>query len=205
MIHRNQEGSGSFIHRFKSKSAEKSRVRNEMPSDEHSKTHTSIFKEKCDGTDLHFGPDSDVLGPETPATRPLVPRLKRVQDGLTDFNDKQSSLLVGSGKRLKSDFDSVVGKHIQEEVCESASSKFDWLNPSNIRDANGRRPSDPLYDKRTLYIPPDALKKMSASQRQYWSVKCQYMDVVLFFKVVSSYKIYNYVKFILICTKTVIL
>lgn len=196
MIHRNQEGSGSFIRHSKSNSAEKSRVRNEMPSDEHSKTHTSIFKEECDGMDLHFGPDSDVLGPETPATRPLVPRLKRVQDGLTDFNDKQSSLLVGSGKRLKSDFDSVVGKHIQEEVCESASSKFDWLNPSNIRDANGRRPSDPLYDKRTLYIPPDALKKMSASQRQYWSVKCQYMDVVLFFKVVSSYKIYDYVKFI---------
>nr|XP_009409339.2 PREDICTED: DNA mismatch repair protein MSH7 [Musa acuminata subsp. malaccensis] len=187
----NQEGSGSFVRHSKSNSAEKSRVRNEMPSDEHSKTHTSIFKEKCDGMDLHFGPDSDVLGPETPATRPLVPRLKRVQDGLTDFNDKQSSLLVGSGKRLKSDFDSVVGKHIQEEVCESASSKFDWLNPSNIRDANGRRPSDPLYDKRTLYIPPDALKKMSASQRQYWSVKCQYMDVVLFFKVGKFYELYE--------------
>ncbi|RWW89648.1 hypothetical protein BHE74_00001360, partial [Ensete ventricosum] len=189
----NQEGSGSFIRHSKSNSAEKSRVRNEMPSDEHSETHTSIFKEKCDETNLHFGPDSDVLGPETPATRPLVPHFKRVQEGLTDFNDKQGSLLVGSGKRLKSDFDSVVGKHIQGEVCESASSKFDWLNPSNIRDANGRRPSDPLYDRRTLYIPPDALKKMSASQRQYWSVKCQYMDLVLFFKVVSSYIIYNYV------------
>jgi DNA mismatch repair ATPase MutS len=27
---------------------------------------------------------------------------------------------------------------------------------------------------------------MSASQKQYWTVKSQYMDVLLFFKVVSS-------------------
>ena len=32
-----------------------------------------------------------------------------------------------------------------------------------------------LYDKRTLNIPPDALKKMTASQKQYWNVKSQYM------------------------------
>ena len=46
-------------------------------------------------------------------------------------------------------------------------------------------PGDPFYDKKTPYIPLDVLKKMSASQKQYWSVKCQDMDVVLFFKVVS--------------------
>lgn len=69
---------------------------------------------------------------------------------------------------------------------EANMSKFEWLNHSSIRDASGRRPSDPLYDKRTLYIPPDDLRKMSASQTQYWSVKCQYMDILLFFKVVSS-------------------
>ncbi|KAL7588981.1 hypothetical protein Lser_V15G41353 [Lactuca serriola] len=45
-------------------------------------------------------------------------------------------------------------------------SKFDWLHPSRIKDANGRRPNNPLYDKRTLYIPPDVLRTMSASQKQ---------------------------------------
>jgi DNA mismatch repair protein MSH6 len=74
---------------------------------------------------------------------------------------------------------------VHDEIAEGARSKFEWLNPQNIRDANKRRPEDPLYDKRTLFIPPDALRKMSTSQKQYWTVKCKYMDVVLFFKVVS--------------------
>ncbi|KAJ3694148.1 hypothetical protein LUZ60_009628 [Juncus effusus] len=77
------------------------------------------------------------------------------------------------------------------EQNESGSSKFEWLNNWNIRDKNGRRPDDPLYDKRSLFIPPDAFRKMSASQKQYWSVKCEYMDVVLFFKVGKFYELYE--------------
>lgn len=64
-------------------------------------------------------------------------------------------------------------------------SKFDWLHPSRIKDANGRRPNNPLYDKRTLYIPPDVLRTMPTSQKEYWSVKSLYMDVIIFFIVVS--------------------
>nr|XP_025656026.1 DNA mismatch repair protein MSH7 isoform X1 [Arachis hypogaea] len=32
---------------------------------------------------------------------------------------------------------------------------------------------------------------MSASQKQYWSVKCKYMDVLLFFKVWEFYELYE--------------
>jgi DNA mismatch repair protein MSH6 len=71
-----------------------------------------------------------------------------------------------------------------DEKADSVCSKFEWLNPCTIRDANRRRPNDPLYDKSTLFIPPDELRKMTASQKQYWSIKCKYMDIVLFFKVV---------------------
>lgn len=73
---------------------------------------------------------------------------------------------------------------VNEDVSETKS-KFEWLHPSQIRDVNRRKPDNPLYDKKTLYIPPEDLKMMSASQKQYWDVKRQYMDVVLFFKVVS--------------------
>lgn len=126
-----------------------------------------------------FKLDFDEVEPETPALRPFVPGLKRVQDESPKANDcttvKQISPFYTSNKRAKP----TLG-----EESEGVRSKFDWLNPSNIRDANRRRPGDPLYDKRTLYIPPDALRKMSASQKQYWSVKREYMDVLLFFKVV---------------------
>lgn len=46
-------------------------------------------------------------------------------------------------------------------------SKFEWLDPSQIRDANGRRLDDSLYARTTLYTPPEASKKMTASQKQH--------------------------------------
>ncbi|KAL4198122.1 hypothetical protein AMTRI_Chr03g44300 [Amborella trichopoda] len=104
----------------------------------------------------------EVSRPETPAMRPLVPDLG-----------------LGSG----------IGSY--GGASENIGSEFEWLNPSSIRGSNKRRPGDPLYDKRILYIPPDALNKMSASQRPYWTVKSQYMDVVLVFKVGKFYELYE--------------
>lgn len=128
--------------------------------------------------------NGDVPGPETPGVQPLVPRLKRIQEDGSKFDGKNGCSLLNAGKRVKLLLDSTAPSKKHDGLSDSTI-KFEWLDPSKIRDANGRRPSDPLYDKRTLHIPPDALKKMSASQKQYWSVKSQNMDVVLFFKVVS--------------------
>ncbi|KAM7509492.1 hypothetical protein LguiA_019945 [Lonicera macranthoides] len=134
--------------------------------------------------------DDDIFGPETPGMRPLVPRLKRVQEDSTKFEGKNDCSVVDPFKRVKLLQDAKV-KSEKNEGASEMTSKFEWLDPSRIRDANGRRPSDPLYNKKTLYIPPDALKKMSASQKQYWSVKSQYMDLVLFFKVGKFYELYE--------------
>lgn len=128
--------------------------------------------------------NEDVSGPDTPGMHRVVPRLKRILEDNLNIGDKKNSSLLDSSKRMRLLQDSVAGvKNCEEEA--DTTSKFEWLDPSKIRDANRRRPDDPLYDKRTLYIPPEALKKMSASQKQYWNVKSQYMDVLLFFKVVS--------------------
>ncbi|KAM0918681.1 hypothetical protein ACQ4PT_008711 [Festuca glaucescens] len=127
--------------------------------------------------------DSVSLKPETPLTRAVTPHAKRVQ--------QDHSPLWGSNKKVKSAQCSPVEKMVHDEMAEGARSKFEWLNPPNIRDANKRRPEDPLYDKRTLFIPPDALRKMSTSQKQYWTIKCKYMDVVLFFKVGKFYELYE--------------
>lgn len=67
-----------------------------------------------------------------------------------------------------------------------AKAKFEWMTPSNIRDTERRKPSHPSYDQRSLHIPNDVFQKFSASQKQYWTTKCKYMDTVLFFKVVKS-------------------
>ncbi|KAG6723721.1 hypothetical protein I3842_03G222000 [Carya illinoinensis] len=139
---------------------------------------------------LHIEIDDNIPGPETPGMRPLASRLKRFQEDVAKCRVKNDTSLMDSSKRLKLLQDSTALNKNHTEVSDTMS-KFEWLDPARIKDAKGRRPGDPLYDKKTLYIPPDALKKMSASQKQYWSVKCQYMDVVLFFKVGKFYELYE--------------
>jgi DNA mismatch repair protein MSH6 len=51
-----------------------------------------------------------------------------------------------------------------------------------VRDAQQRRPGDEGYDKRTLYVPDKDLKGMTDFERQYWGIKKDYFDVVIFFK-----------------------
>ncbi|KAH9604842.1 hypothetical protein KSS87_008846 [Heliosperma pusillum] len=131
-----------------------------------------------------------VLHSETPPARPFVPRLKRIQEDCANLDDKNKFNVPTASKRAKFVQESKPENNKAQEVVESPS-KFEWLHPSRIRDANGKGPADPFFDKRTLYIPPDILKKMSASQKQYWSVKCQYMDVLLFFKVGKFYELYE--------------
>ncbi|XP_030472662.2 DNA mismatch repair protein MSH7 [Syzygium oleosum] len=161
---------------------------------EHPRTDNDFkFNKKVDHECfMEIESDSDILGPETPGVRPLVPRFKRVQEETPKFESKHDSSSFNPGKKLKILPDSICKpSNKNEKDTQDPTSKFEWLDPSRIRDGNRRRPDDPLYDKRTLYIPPEALSKMSASQRQYWSVKCQYMDVVLFFKVGKFYELYE--------------
>ncbi|KAL2321247.1 hypothetical protein Fmac_030216 [Flemingia macrophylla] len=128
--------------------------------------------------------DNEIAGPETPGMQPLVSHVKRSREDGSKF-----SSLVDSGKRVRFLEDSMALDMTKKEA--EVASKFEWLDPSRIKDANGRRPNVPSYDRTTLYIPPEVLRKMSASQKQYWTVKCKYMDVVLFFKVGKFYELYE--------------
>ncbi|XP_020249887.1 DNA mismatch repair protein MSH7 isoform X2 [Asparagus officinalis] len=167
-----------------------SNVRKNTPGKDYSKTSMSMSNDAYSSDPPSFELCPDIMGPETPAMRPLVPRLKRVQEDCRNAETVRESSSFGSRKKVKCTQDLATEKTSNVERYEN-SSKFEWLNPSTIRDAKGRRPDDLLYDKRTLYIPPDALKKMSACQKQYWSVKCKYMDIVLFFKVGKFYELYE--------------
>ncbi|WJX25836.1 DNA mismatch repair protein msh7, variant 2 [Trifolium repens] len=143
------------------------------------------FKEKVNHENMFVVEnDDDITGPETPGMQPLTSNVKRSREEGTKL-----SSLRDSGKRVRF-LDDALALDMTKKELEVAS-KFEWLDPSRIRDANGRRPNDPLYDKTTLYIPPEVMRKMTASQKQYWSVKCKYMDVVLFFKVGKFYELYE--------------
>ncbi|KAK3164067.1 hypothetical protein QOZ80_1AG0012200 [Eleusine coracana subsp. coracana] len=164
---------------------------NQTPLQKHSKNFSSAImdgKHVVAAAGTFPDHDSSPFKPETPAMRIAIPRLKRAQEEQSATPENQCSpLWVLNTMKPAHPFE----KKLRDEIAESARSKFEWLNPLNIRDASGRRPNDPLYDRGTLFIPPDALRKMSTSQKQYWNIKCRYMDIVLFFKVGKFYELYE--------------
>lgn len=70
------------------------------------------------------------------------------------------------------------------------SEKFRFLGVDR-RDAKRRRPTDENYDPRTLYLPPDFVKKLTGGQRQWWEFKAKHMDKVVFFKMGKFYELFE--------------
>ncbi|CAH2072047.1 unnamed protein product [Thlaspi arvense] len=70
------------------------------------------------------------------------------------------------------------------------SEKFRFLGVDR-RDAKRRRPTDEDYDPRTLYLPPDFVKRLTGGQRQWWEFKSKHMDKVVFFKMGKFYELFE--------------
>ncbi len=68
---------------------------------------------------------------------------------------------------------------------------YPFLQPDRIKDASGRRPSHPEYDPRTVFVPEDFLRKQSPGMRQWWTLKAQHFDTLLFFKMGKFYELYH--------------
>ncbi|CAL8470971.1 g10513 [Coccomyxa elongata] len=77
--------------------------------------------------------------------------------------------------------------------AKRAEERFPFLAPEQIRDANKKRPDQPGYNPRTLYIPPDWFKKakVSEGQRQWWEFKAQHFDSVMLFKMGKFYEMFE--------------
>lgn len=68
-------------------------------------------------------------------------------------------------------------------------SKNGWTR--DVRDAAGRSVTDPDYDKTTLFVPPRAFAGLTPFQKQFWEIKRQAYDVVIFFKKGKFYEMYD--------------
>ncbi|ODV77979.1 mismatch repair ATPase MSH6 [Suhomyces tanzawaensis NRRL Y-17324] len=67
--------------------------------------------------------------------------------------------------------------------------RYQWL--VNIKDSEKRPKDHPDYDPRTLYIPQSAWSKFTAFEKQYWEIKCQMWNTVVFFKKGKFYELYE--------------
>ena len=69
--------------------------------------------------------------------------------------------------------------------------KYPFLASDKITDKQRRRPDHPLYDARSLYIPPDFFRrnKITDAQQQWWEIKAENFDSVLMFKMGKFYEV----------------
>ncbi|KAG0220391.1 DNA mismatch repair protein msh6 [Mortierella sp. NVP41] len=72
---------------------------------------------------------------------------------------------------------------------ETNSGRYKWL--LDIKDAEGNPIGSPDYDPRTLYIPRSAWDKFTDFERQFWEIKGQNFDSVVFFKKGKFYELYE--------------
>ncbi|KAF8636930.1 hypothetical protein AX17_003181 [Amanita inopinata Kibby_2008] len=61
----------------------------------------------------------------------------------------------------------------------------------DVRDKDGKRPGDPKYDPRTLYVPPKVWKEFTPFEKQFWEIKQNHYDTILFFQKGKFFELYE--------------
>ncbi|KAM0274952.1 hypothetical protein ACHAQH_007720 [Verticillium albo-atrum] len=77
-----------------------------------------------------------------------------------------------------------VKAHTQEP-----SDRYPWL--ANITDMDRKSPGDPEYNPSSIYIPPGAWNKFSPFEKQYWAIKQNLWDTIVFFKKGKFFELYE--------------
>ncbi|KAI0822933.1 DNA mismatch repair protein Msh6 [Trametes gibbosa] len=68
----------------------------------------------------------------------------------------------------------------QKDDKKSSEDPFAFL--VNVRDKDGVSPGEPGYDPRTLFIPAKAWKEFTPFEKQFWEIKQNHFDTILFFQ-----------------------
>ncbi|KAF2202503.1 DNA mismatch repair protein Msh6 [Delitschia confertaspora ATCC 74209] len=77
----------------------------------------------------------------------------------------------------------------QKASATEPDQRYPWL--ATIMDADRHPPDHPEYDPRTIYIPPLAWTKFSPFEKQYWEIKQNHWDSIVFFKKGKFYELYE--------------
>jgi DNA mismatch repair protein MSH6 len=80
---------------------------------------------------------------------------------------------------------------LTEETKRENEQCFDFLKPENVRDKDGNRPDHVDYDKRTILVPKSAWASFTPFEKQFWEIKQDHFDTVLFFQKGKFYELYE--------------
>lgn len=111
---------------------------------------------------------------------------------------KKNSSLIGTPASEKKSTVNGTSNGVSEDssIIEEVSKEWlhdnlDWLKEDKLKDKYGRRKSDPEYNSRTVYVPEHFKKNLTPAMKQWWDMKADHFDTVLFFKVGKFYELYH--------------
>ncbi|CBQ73763.1 related to MSH6-DNA mismatch repair protein (N-terminal fragment), partial [Sporisorium reilianum SRZ2] len=82
-------------------------------------------------------------------------------------------------------------RRVIEEKRKKADNEEAYSFLLDLRDKDGNRPGDVEYDSRTVYIPKSAWKDFTPFEKQFWEIKQNHWDTVLFFQKGKFYELYE--------------
>lgn len=82
------------------------------------------------------------------------------------------------------------GSKKQKAHVTEPEKRYTWL--ADLKDADRNPPDHPDYDPRTVYIPPMAWKNFSPFEKQYWEIKQNFWNTIVFFKKGKFYELYEH-------------
>ena len=103
-------------------------------------------------------------------------------DGSFDYSESKSNTVDHKNEALNG----AKTKTEENEDMELPS----WLKPENIMDKAKHKPDHPDYDPSSLYVPQSELVNMTPARKQFWQLKANNFDKILFFKVGKFYEMY---------------
>ena len=110
-------------------------------------------------------------------------------------SELKSKLSQFSSPRMNEDIDDAQLKENSQSTTNESISfphlTYTFLNENKIKDKCGRRPDHPEYDSRTLYVPESHLQTQTPGQNQWWKIKSENFDTVLFFKMGKFYELFH--------------
>ncbi|EIE20176.1 hypothetical protein COCSUDRAFT_18682, partial [Coccomyxa subellipsoidea C-169] len=131
---------------------------------------------------------------KTPATAPrIAPTFAQGSAQHKGSGTAMRAALNTPATAAKGGADDVEPASDMARYAKRAEDRFPFLSPQEIRDATRKRPGQPGYNPRTLYIPHDWFKKakVSEGQRQWWEFKAQHFDSVMLFKMGKFYEMFE--------------
>jgi len=90
---------------------------------------------------------------------------------------------------VKSTTSSSAAKAKPKAHTKEPDERHSWL--ANILDGNKNPPGHPDFDPTSIYVPPFAINKLSPFEKQYWEIKKNLWDTVVFFKKGKFYELYE--------------